>query len=130
MTRTQVLQKVHTSPRSGRRHSFGLVWVMGEEGRTLVFLIGAVIAAGSLVLALPVPSAPARGNERVGRTRHAPVGRGRPLPHKQPIPCNRSTARGNFKAGERGRDPARKRGSGMGISRNPCRKIARLRSPP
>ena len=43
----------------------GLVWVLGEEGRTAVFLIGAGIAAGSLVLATFVPSAPARGNESV-----------------------------------------------------------------
>ena len=43
----------------------GLVWVMGEEGRTAVFLLGAGIAVGSLVLALLVPSAPARGNENV-----------------------------------------------------------------
>ena len=43
----------------------GLVWVLGEEGRTAVFLIGATIAAGSLVLALLVPNAPARGNESV-----------------------------------------------------------------
>ena len=43
----------------------GLVWVLGEEGRTAVFLIGAAIAAGSLVLALLVPNAPARGNESV-----------------------------------------------------------------
>ena len=41
----------------------GLVWVLGERGRTTVFLLGAAIAAGSLVLALLVPSAPARGNE-------------------------------------------------------------------
>ncbi len=47
----------------------GLVWVLGEEGRTTVFLIGAGIAAGSLVLALLVPSAPARGNESVSWTR-------------------------------------------------------------
>ena len=47
----------------------GLVWVLGEEGRTVVFLIGAGIAAGSLVLALLVPSAPARGNESVSWTR-------------------------------------------------------------
>ena len=38
---------------------------LGEEGRTVVFLIGAAIAAGSLVLALLVPNAPARGNESV-----------------------------------------------------------------
>ena len=43
----------------------GLVWVLGEHGRTAVFLLGAAIAAGSLVLALLVPSAPARGNESV-----------------------------------------------------------------
>ena len=43
----------------------GLVWVLGEQGRTAVFLLGAGIAAGSLVLALLVPSAPARGNETV-----------------------------------------------------------------
>ena len=43
----------------------GLVWVLGAEGRTAVFLIGAGIAAGSLVLALLVPNAPARGNESV-----------------------------------------------------------------
>ena len=43
----------------------GLVWVLGEHGRTAVFLLGAGIAAGSLVLALLVPSAPARGNETV-----------------------------------------------------------------
>ena len=43
----------------------GLVWVTGSQGRTAVFLIGAGIAAGSLVLALLVPSAPARGNESV-----------------------------------------------------------------
>ena len=42
---------------------------MGEEGRAAVFLIGAGIAAGSLVLALLVPGAPARGNESVGWTR-------------------------------------------------------------
>ena len=47
----------------------GLVWVTGEEGRAAVFLIGAGIAAGSLVLALLVPSAPARGNESVSWTR-------------------------------------------------------------
>ena len=47
----------------------GLVWVMGAQGRTAVFLIGAGIAAGSLVLALLVPSAPARGNESVTWTR-------------------------------------------------------------
>ncbi len=47
----------------------GLVWVLGEEGRTTVFLIGAGIAAGSLVLALLVPSAPARGNESAFWTR-------------------------------------------------------------
>ena len=41
----------------------GLVRVLGERGRTTVFLLGAAIAAGSLVLALLVPSAPARGNE-------------------------------------------------------------------
>ena len=41
----------------------GLVWVLGEHGRTTVFLFGAAIAAGSLVLAMLVPSAPARGNE-------------------------------------------------------------------
>ena len=49
----------------------GLVWVMGEEGRTAVFLLGAAIAAGSLVLALLVPSAPARGNESVRWARRA-----------------------------------------------------------
>ena len=49
----------------------GLVWVLGEEGRAAVFLIGAGIAAGSLVLALLVPSAPARGNESVSWTRRA-----------------------------------------------------------
>ena len=43
----------------------GLVWVLGEQGRTTVFLLGAAIAAGSLALALLVPSAPARGNESV-----------------------------------------------------------------
>ena len=43
----------------------GLVWVLGEHGRTAVFLLGAGIAAGSLALALLVPSAPARGNETV-----------------------------------------------------------------
>ena len=43
----------------------GLVWVMGEQGRTAVFLLGAAIAAGSLVLALLVPSAPRPGNETV-----------------------------------------------------------------
>ena len=43
----------------------GLIWVMGEHGRAAVFLIGAGIAAGSLVLALLVPSAPAPGNETV-----------------------------------------------------------------
>ena len=43
----------------------GLVWVLGEQGRTAVFLLGAAIAAASLVLALLVPSAPARGNESV-----------------------------------------------------------------
>ena len=43
----------------------GLIWVMGEQGRTTVFLLGAAIAAGSLALALLVPSAPARGNESV-----------------------------------------------------------------
>ena len=47
----------------------GLVWVMGSQGRTVVFLIGAGIAAGSLVLALLVPSEPARGNESVSWTR-------------------------------------------------------------
>ena len=47
----------------------GLVWVLGEEGRAAVFLIGAGIAAGSLVLALLVPGAPARGNESVSWTR-------------------------------------------------------------
>ena len=41
----------------------GLVWVLGEHGRTTVFLLGAAIAAGSLILALLVPRAPARGNE-------------------------------------------------------------------
>ena len=45
----------------------GLMWVMGEQGRTAVFLLGAGIAVGSLVLALLVPSAPARGNESVRR---------------------------------------------------------------
>ena len=53
----------------------GLVWVLGEHGRTAVFLLGAAIAAGSLVLALLVPSAPAPGNESVrgawGRSRAA-----------------------------------------------------------
>ena len=43
----------------------GLVWVLGEQGRTTVFLLGAAIAAGSLALALLVPSAPAPGNESV-----------------------------------------------------------------
>ena len=43
----------------------GLVWVLGEQGRTAVFLLGAAIAAGSLALALLVPSAPAHGNESV-----------------------------------------------------------------
>ena len=43
----------------------GLVWVLGEHGRTTVFLLGAAIAAGSLVLAFLVPSAPAQGNESV-----------------------------------------------------------------
>ena len=47
----------------------GLVWVMGAQGRTTVFLIGAGIAAGSLVLALLVPNAPSRGNETVGWAR-------------------------------------------------------------
>ena len=43
----------------------GLVWILGEHGRTAVFLIGAVIAAGSLALAVLVPGEPARGNEVV-----------------------------------------------------------------
>ena len=43
----------------------GLIWVMGEQGRTAVFLLGAAIAAGSLILALLVPNEPARGNETV-----------------------------------------------------------------
>ena len=43
----------------------GLVWVLGEQGRTTVFLLGAAIAAGSLILALLVPNEPARGNESV-----------------------------------------------------------------
>ena len=43
----------------------GLIWVMGEHGRAAVFLVGAGIAVGSLVLALLVPSAPAPGNETV-----------------------------------------------------------------
>ena len=53
----------------------GLVWVMGAQGRTAVFLIGAGIAAGSLVLALLVPSAPARGHEtaRWARWRSRPA---------------------------------------------------------
>ena len=41
----------------------GLVWVLGEHGRTTVFLIGAAIAAGSLVLSLLIPGEPSRGNE-------------------------------------------------------------------
>ena len=49
----------------------GLVWVMGAQGRTAVFLIGAGIAAGSLVLALLVPRAPGRGNESTWRARRA-----------------------------------------------------------
>ena len=49
----------------------GFVWVLGDEGRAVVFLIGAGIAAGSLVLALLVPSAPARGNESVSWSRRA-----------------------------------------------------------
>ena len=49
----------------------GLVWVMGAQGRTAVFLIGAGIAAGSLVLALLVPSAPGWGNESAWRPRRA-----------------------------------------------------------
>ena len=49
----------------GATTGFGLVWVMGEHGRTAVFLMGAAIAAGSLVLAMLVPSTPARGNESV-----------------------------------------------------------------
>ena len=49
----------------------GLVWVLGTQGRTAVFLLGAGIAAASLVLALLVPNAPARGNESVSWTRRA-----------------------------------------------------------
>ena len=44
----------------------GLVWVAGGNGRTIVFLLGAGIAAGSLILALLVPNAPAPGRESVG----------------------------------------------------------------
>ena len=43
----------------------GLVWVLGTQGRTAVFLLGAGLAAASLVLALLVPNAPARGNENL-----------------------------------------------------------------
>ena len=41
----------------------GLVWVLGENGRATVFLIGAAIAVGSLLLALIVPREPGVGNE-------------------------------------------------------------------
>ena len=49
------------------------MWVLGDEGCAAVFLIGAGIAAGSLVLALLVPSEPARGNESVSWTRRRRV---------------------------------------------------------
>ena len=57
----------------------GLVWVLGEQGRTAVFLLGAAIAAVSLALALLVPSAPARGNESVRWWRNRAAASPRPV---------------------------------------------------
>ena len=43
----------------------GLIWVAGENGRAIVFLVGAAMAAISLALALMIPSHPAPGRETV-----------------------------------------------------------------
>ena len=43
----------------------GLIWVADENGRAIVFLVGAAMAAISLALALMIPSHPAPGRETV-----------------------------------------------------------------
>ncbi len=43
----------------------GLIWIVDEQGRMAVFLLGAVMAAVSLCLSLLVPSDPRPGNETV-----------------------------------------------------------------
>jgi len=50
--------------------AFGLLWLVSPAA---VFLSGAVMAVFSLLLSLKVPTAPAPGNEVVGRLRSVPV---------------------------------------------------------
>ncbi len=50
--------------------AFGLLWLVSPAA---VFLSGAVMAVFSLLLSLKVPTAPAPGNEVVGRLRPVPV---------------------------------------------------------